>query len=234
MIPDQPPPYGTIVFDCDSTLSSIEGIDELASAEPEAVAELTRLAMEGVVPLDEVYGKRLEMIQPTQAALERVSARYIEELVPGIREVFEVLHAANKHLVIVSGGLLPAVAAVGAELGVSSEDIHAVGITFDANGDYVGFESESPLARSGGKLDVLKGIAETPGAGQVALVGDGVTDLEALPVISRFLAWGGVIHRDEVHERSACSCDGPDARQMLRYLLSDSELADYSPDDYKV
>ena len=114
MIPDQPPPYGTIVFDCDSTLSSIEGIDELASAEPEAVAELTRLAMEGVVPLDEVYGKRLEMIQPTHAALERVSARYIEELVPGIREVFEVLHAAKKRLVIVSGGLLPAVAAVAA------------------------------------------------------------------------------------------------------------------------
>ena len=39
---------------------------------------------------------------------------------------------------------------------------------------------------------------------------------------------------DEVHERSACSCDGPDARQMLRYLLSDSELADYSPEDYNV
>ena len=125
-------------------------------------------------------------------------------------------------------------AAVAAELGVASEDTHAVGITFDANGDYAGFESESPLARSGGKLDVLKGIAEAPGAGQVALVGDGVTDLEALPVISRFLAWGGVIHRDEVHERSACSCDGPDARQMLRYLLSDSELADYSPEDYNV
>ena len=151
MIPDQAPPYGTIVFDCDSTLSSIEGIDELASEEAEAVAELTRLAMEGVVPLDEVYGRRLEMIQPTRAALEGVSARYIEELVPGIREVFAVLHAAKKRLVIVSGGLLPAVAAVGAELGVAPEDTHAVGITFDASGDYAGFESDSPLARSGGE-----------------------------------------------------------------------------------
>ncbi len=231
MIPDQAPPYGTIVFDCDSTLSTIEGIDELASEEAEAVAELTRLAMDGLVPLDEVYGRRLEMIQPDRHALERVAALYVDELVPGIREVFKVLHAAKKRVAIVSGGLLPAVAAVAKELGIAPLDVHAVGISFDEDGSYAGFESDSPLARSGGKLDVLRGIAEMPGAGPVALVGDGVTDLEALPAISRFIAWGGVVHRDEVHERSACSCDGPDAREMLRYLLSESELADYAADN---
>ena len=231
MIPDQAPPFGTIVFDCDSTLSAIEGIDELAIEEAEAVAELTRLAMEGIVPLDEVYGRRLEMIQPDRSALERIASRYIDELVPGIREVFNVLHAAKKRVAIVSGGLLPAVAAVAKELGVAPENVHAVGISFDESGGYAGFESDSPLARSGGKLGVLQGIAALPGAGPVALVGDGVTDLEALPAISRFIAWGGVVHRDEVHERSACSCDGPDAREMLRYLLSESELADYPADN---
>ena len=228
MIPDKAPPFGTIVFDCDSTLSAIEGIDELASEKTEAVAELTNLAMSGLVPLDEVYGKRLEMIQPDRAALERVAARYTEELVPGIREVFRVLRAAKKRVAIVSGGLLPAVIAVAEELGVDAKDVYAVGISFDENGRYSGFEADSPLARSGGKLDVLHAIAALPGAGPVALVGDGVTDLEALPAIARFLAWGGVVHRDEVHERSACSCDGPDAREMLRYLLSESELAVYA------
>lgn len=225
MIRDQEPPYETIVFDCDSTLSTLEGIDELAGAEAAAVSELTRRAMNGEVPLDEVYGRRLEMIAPTRTALERVAQRYVEELVPGIKELFATLRAANKRLVIVSGGLLPAVLAVADALQVDHAHVHAVDIHFDEQGTYAGFETNSPLARAGGKLDVLEAIAAAPGAGAVALIGDGITDLEALPAIARFIAWGGVVHRDEVHAHSARSCDGPDARDLLEHLLTDSERA---------
>ena len=225
MIQDQEPPFETIVFDCDSTLSAVEGIDELAGEHEEAVRELTRRAMDGEVPLDEVYGHRLEMIQPDRAAVERVAARYVEALVPGIEEVFQALRSADKRLAIVSGGLLPAVVAVADALGVDRSQVHAVDLYFDEDGGYAGFQEESPLARSGGKLEVLEEIAATTEAGSVALVGDGVTDLEALPAISRFIAWGGVVHRDEVHQRSACSTDGPDARDLLNFLLSDSERA---------
>jgi phosphoserine phosphatase len=223
VIRDQEPPYETIVFDCDSTLCALEGIDELAGANAEAVSELTRRAMDGEVPLDEVYGRRLDMIAPTRADLERVAARYVEELVPGVPELFRTLERAGKRLAIVSGGLRPAVLAVADALGVDHASVHAVDIHFDEKGAYAGYETDSPLARSGGKLDVLSTIAA--GKGAVALVGDGVTDLEALPAIARFIAWGGVVHRDEVHARSACSCDGPDARDLLNHLLSDSERA---------
>ena len=223
MTRDQEPPYEAIVFDCDSTLSSVEGIDELAGARAEAVSELTRRAMDGEVPLDEVYGRRLEMIRPDRAALEGIAARYIETLVPGIEEVFETLRRAGKRISIVSGGLLPAVSAVADALGVDRADVYAVDLYFDADGEYAGFQEDSPLARSGGKMEVLAAIAAGTEAGRVALVGDGVTDLEALPVISRFVAWGGVVHRDEVHQRSHCSTDGPDARELLPFLLSDHE-----------
>ncbi len=225
MIQDQEPPFETIVFDCDSTLSAVEGIDELAGEHEEAVSELTRRAMDGEVPLDEVYGRRLEMIQPDRAAVERVAARYVEALVPGIEEVFQALRSADKRLAIVSGGLLPAVVAVADALGVDRSQVHAVDLYFDEDDGYAGFQEDSPLARSGGKLEVLEELAATAEAGSVALVGDGVTDLEALPAISRFIAWGGVVHRDEVHQRSACSTDGPDARDLLNFLLSDSERA---------
>ena len=225
MIRDQEPPFETIVFDCDSTLSSVEGIDELAGEHQEAVRELTRRAMDGEVALDEVYGLRLEMIQPDKAAIERVASRYVESLVPGIEEVFQTLQRANKRLAIVSGGLLPAVTAVADALGVDRSQVHAVDLYFDEEGGYAGFQEDSPLTRSGGKLEVLEAIAATAEAGRVALIGDGVTDLEALPAISRFVAWGGVVHRDEVHRRAACSTDGPDARDLLHFLLSDSERA---------
>ena len=52
-----PPPYGTIVFDCDSTLSSIEGIEYLARDHREEVRALTRKAMEGELQIGRTAGR---------------------------------------------------------------------------------------------------------------------------------------------------------------------------------
>jgi phosphoserine phosphatase len=54
-------PCNLVIFDCDSTLSTIEGIDELArlsDSENEVavrIAALTKRAMEGDIPLEAVY-----------------------------------------------------------------------------------------------------------------------------------------------------------------------------------
>jgi hypothetical protein len=65
--------YRTVIFDCDSTLSALEGIEELASDHRREVETLTDAAMRGEVPLDEVYGRRLELIRPTRQAVEASS-----------------------------------------------------------------------------------------------------------------------------------------------------------------
>ena len=48
------PKFRTVIFDCDSTLSAIEGIDELAVDCREDVERLTDAAMRGRIPLEEV------------------------------------------------------------------------------------------------------------------------------------------------------------------------------------
>ena len=58
-------PFRTVLFDCDSTLSTIEGIEELAAANRPEIVALTEAAMRGEVPLETVYAKRLELVQPT-------------------------------------------------------------------------------------------------------------------------------------------------------------------------
>ena len=75
--------FDAVCFDCDSTLSRIEGIDELAKrAGCEAeIAALTKAAMNGEVPLDAVYGKRLERVRPGRADLDWLAQRYVEEMV---------------------------------------------------------------------------------------------------------------------------------------------------------
>ena len=61
--------YDLVFFDCDSTLSAIEGIDELARLKGKEgrVGLLTNKAMDGELDLADVYGKRLKAIKPTLA-----------------------------------------------------------------------------------------------------------------------------------------------------------------------
>src|SRR5690606_32733631 len=145
-------PFASVWFDCDSTLSTIEGIDELARARPEcaaAIAELTRRAMDGAIPLQQVYGERLRRIAPTRAEVEALARRYVATLVPGARETVAALRRLGKTVGIVSGGLRPAVLAVAHELSIPAEHVHAVDVRFAADGGYAGFDAGSPLARSG-------------------------------------------------------------------------------------
>lgn len=63
--------YERIIFDCDSTLSTIEGIDYLAeiAGKGSEVADLTSKAMNGEVKFEDVFAKRLDIIQPRKEQL---------------------------------------------------------------------------------------------------------------------------------------------------------------------
>jgi phosphoserine phosphatase len=190
-------PARTVIFDCDSTLSAVEGIDELAIGHREEVARLTALAMAGTIPLEEVYARRLDLIRPSRAELERVGALYVERLVPDAAQVIRELQQAGVVVRVLSGGLAPAVRHVAAHLGIAAAAVAAVEMYFSPTGEYAGFDHASPLARSGGKRDwIVANAAEL--SRPVMLVGDGITDLEARPVIDRFIAFAGIVSRPEV------------------------------------
>jgi phosphoserine phosphatase len=187
--------FATVVFDCDSTLAHVEGIDELAGSHADEIRELTERAMEGTLPLEEVYGRRLEIIRPTRAQVEALGRDYVAALVPDARETVAGLRFLGKTVRVVSGGLLPAVLAVAAELGIAEDDVRAVAVRFDDAGEYAGFDDASPLARSGGKEAVLRGWSLPRPA---LMVGDGATDLEARPAVDAFAAYMGIAFREAV------------------------------------
>jgi phosphoserine phosphatase len=187
--------FTTVVFDCDSTLARVEGIDELAGAHADEVRALTEGAMAGTIPLEEVYARRLQIIRPTRERVEALGREYAAALVPDARETVAALRLLGKTVRVLSGGLFPAVRAVAAELGIADADVGAVAVRFDAAGAYAGFDDASPLARSGGKAEVLRAWSLPRPA---LLVGDGATDLEARPAVDAFAAYMGVAFRDAV------------------------------------
>ena len=208
--------FRTIIFDCDSTLSAIEGIEELAHAHREEITRLTALAMNGEVPLEEVYGRRLELIRPTRADVERIGAGYIDALVPGAAQTVSRLQQAGAVVQVLSGGLGPAVRILTRHLGIADERVAAVEVDFRPSGEYAGFDVASPLARSGGKRHWIES-AGVHLPRPMLLVGDGATDLEARPAIDAFAAFTGVVSREEVVRRADVVIVGPSLTALLPY-----------------
>lgn len=188
--------YRHIFFDADSTLAKIEGIDELGAGNPE-VARLTELAMNGQIPIEEAYEARLNMIRPTQMAVDALAERYVESMVPGAAETVRALRDAGAAVHIVSAGFEQALLPLAGALDIPR--VHAVKLRF-RDGAYDGFEP-SPLTRNGGKELVIRDIrARTKG--KAAMIGDGVSDLEAKPAVDLFIGFGGVHIRPRVRDNA--------------------------------
>jgi phosphoserine phosphatase len=212
--------FRSVVFDCDSTLVKVEGIDELAGERIDEVRRMTDLAMDGSVALEEVYGRRLALIDPTRVQVDAVGEAYIRELVDDARETVAALLFLEKTVRIVSGGLRPPVERVAAELGVGPGQVAAVGISFDGSGRYLDFERDSPLARSGGKADVL---ASWSLPRRALLVGDGATDLEGKGAVDCFAAFMGVVERPAVARGGDVVLTEPSLAPILALAADDTE-----------
>jgi phosphoserine phosphatase len=223
---DAPPPYATVVFDVDSTLSGIEGIDELAEAAGmrKEVSALTNRAMRGEIPLESVYKGRLDAIRPSREALEKLGKKYVKRTLPHARELVRALDRLEKRVCIVSGALEPAVRMLAEHLDIALSGVFAVPIRHGPAGEYLGYDESSPLAKSGGKIAFVRALAEARRGG-LALVGDGITDLEAAEHASRFIAFGGVVRRQPVFDAATVTCDRKDLAALVPLLCSPAEIA---------
>jgi phosphoserine phosphatase len=214
--------FRSIVFDCDSTLVRIEGIDELAGAKMDEIRRLTDLAMEGAIALEAVYGRRLEIIDPTRAEVDAIGRAYVEGLVEDARGVVAALLWLGKEVRVVSGGLRPPVEAVAEALGIDTAKVAAVDIFFDDEGRYRDFERDSPLARNGGKPDVLAAWGLPRPA---LLVGDGATDLEGKAAVDCFAAFMGVVYREVVAAGADVVLTSPSLAPVLSLAVDSGDRA---------
>jgi phosphoserine phosphatase len=189
-----------IFFDCDSTLSSIEGIDELAlAAGPQVfqqVKELTDAAMNGEIPLDDVFRKRMERLSPDRKICDEVSRRYLETMTPGSRHLVKQLRETGWTVVILSGGFEPIIRPLARALDI--QHVEAVPLSFDATGNYEGYQTDYPTTRNGGKPEIIREWKQALLPRAVVMVGDGISDLETQSECDLFIGYGGVVSRSRV------------------------------------
>ena len=191
--------FRTVVLDVESTLTGIEGIDWLAArrgpATASEIAALTARAMNGEVPIESLYGRRLDLVKPTAVEVGELGAAYREAAAPRVRQTLAEFREAGIRVYLVSGGLREAILPFAEWLGVPADRVHAVGIRFESSGRYGGWETLSPLATSGGKGAV---IARLDAPAPVLMVGDGATDLATRAAGATFAAYTGFVRREAV------------------------------------
>ncbi len=208
------PGYRHVVFDCDSTLSGIEGIDELAGTEGvrAEIEALTERAMKGEVELEDVYARRLELLQPDRQQVAELRTKYKQRAVPDARRVIDALQELGHEVYVVSGGLAEPVREYAVSLGVPEEHVVAVHTRHDTlSGEWWRTDARDPhrfldyeegaLSTSDGKATAIAELTRS-GDGGVVLVGDGVSDLNARTAVDTFVGFGGFVTRERV-EREA-------------------------------
>lgn len=193
------PRFATVIFDADSTLAAIEGIDWLGALRGAdvglAVQQLTDRAMNGELSLQDVYGARLDIIKPTSDEIRKLGAVYVREIEPGAASLIRELQRANVRVVIVSGGLRAALLPLAELLSVTEDNVFAVDLLHDAEGEYVSLAPDQPLSRQDGKPRVVKGLALPSGS---AMIGDGSTDAAVRGITDKFFAYTRVARRPSV------------------------------------
>ena len=169
--------FGLICFDMDSTLITIECIDELAdfAGKKAEVSEVTEAAMRGEIDYRESLRRRLALMAGLDA---RVLARVFGErllLSEGARELLEACQAAGLRTAILSGGFTYFTERLRIELGLdfaTSNELEISGgkLTGRVIGDIIDASAKAHhLLRLRDELGLTKD--------QVIACGDGANDL---------------------------------------------------------
>ena len=191
--------FASIVFDADSTLASIEGIDWLGALRGESVGweiqQLTDRAMSGELALEHVYAARLDVINPTRDEITALGRAYVTAVEPGAEQLIAELQASGVRVEIVSGGLRDALLPLADHLGVAREAVHAVQLLHDAANNYVSLAAAQWLSQQDGKPRVVRELA-LPHLS--AMIGDGSTDAAVRDETDAFFAYTAVARRPMV------------------------------------
>lgn len=216
-------PLDAIIFDCDGTLTSVEGIDELAAENNvgEIVKTMTAEAMtqSGINP--QLYRKRLELVMPRREQVEQLGNHYYDKRIPDASDIIQHFQAIGKTIYLISAGLSPAVIKFGEMLSIPRSNILAVNITFDNQGQYINFDDHSPFTQHDGKRRVVAELKARHG--RVAHIGDGMNDFIAHDISTRFIGYGGIYYRKNIAEQCGYYIKSASLSALLPLLLTEAE-----------
>lgn len=212
-----------VIFDCDGTLSTIEGVTELAQQKGvfQQVSDLTEQAMSTSGVSQSLYQQRLELIQPSLSEVQSLADLYWQHVTPDVPKVVEILQKMGKAVFVVSAGMAQAVEPFAQKIHISADRVYSVALEFDEQGRYQDFDRDSPLVRQCGKADIVAQLRQNYSV--IVHVGDGMNDAEAAEAVDLFVGYGGSYYRQSIADLSDVYISEPSMMGILTHVLTSQE-----------
>lgn len=208
MFPAASPPRFSFVFDFDSTLVSLETLDEIISLslrenhDPkktqtlmQEIRQITDMGMNGEIDFRTSVKKRLKKSSVSRRHLEIICRKITASITPGLQSVIKEIKSENCDVFILSGALHDCVIPVAKKLGIPMKKVFANQPVFDANGNLTGIK-KTELASGEGKTLCIKKLKKSGLIrGKIIIIGDGISDLDPYRrgVVDDFIGFG--IHK---------------------------------------
>jgi phosphoserine phosphatase len=169
-----------LIADMDSTMITVECIDELAdyAGIKDQVAAVTEAAMRGELDFEGALDARVALLEGLD---EGVIAQCLAErvtIMPGAKALVRTMRAHGGHAVLVSGGFTRFAEPVAAEIGFD----RAVANRLLIEGGKLTGQVAKPIVGADAKLATLRAVSEARGLAlaETLAVGDGANDLKMI------------------------------------------------------
>ena len=194
--------FRLLVMDMDSTLITIETIDELADlvGRKSEVAAVTAQAMRGEIEYDESLRRRVAVLKDLpESALERLYTERVN-LSPGAERMLKGVTEAGVKTLLVSGGFTQVTDRLKIRLGLDYVRANTLGVK---DGRFTG-ELVGRIVNADVKRDALLEARDRIGAtkDQIIAMGDGANDLKFMGEAGVSIAY----HAKPVVRRKATCC----------------------------
>ena len=202
--------FGLLAMDMDSTLITIECIDEIADMQglKPQVAEITEAAMRGELDFSESLRRRVALLAGLdESALQRVYDERLQ-LTPGAETLLAAARAAGLATLLVSGGFTFFSERLKTRLGLT----HAHANTLEIQGGKLTGRVLGDIVDAQAKADWLIRVRDSLGLAPTATVaiGDGANDLKMLHAAGVGIAFHAkpVVRAQASHALSHVGLDG--------------------------
>ncbi len=196
--------YQKFFFDFDSTLIQAESLDLLAERKGcgETVRNMTAKSMNGEVPFEEVFERKVSFISPRRHEVEAIGEECSQMVVAGARETIGELQAQGREVYILSSTFWEIIAPTAELLGIAPERVLSNRFLFSPNGAYKGIDTCLGIPLAAGKKRILEFVLSPEERMRAVMVGDSVCDLKCRQAVGLFIGFGGVVVRERVRAES--------------------------------
>ena len=204
-------PNRKFVFDFDSTLTSVEGLDVLAEISlrnnPERdqvinkIQEITDLGIDGDISFSDSLRSRISLLNANKSQLSELIDLLKTKLSQSVAENKDFFTKYRDCIYIISCGFKEFIEPVVAELNIDPERIFANTFEFDKDGLIIGFDENNPLSQHDGKVSCLKSSGIE---GEIQIIGDGYSDyvMKKEGVADKFFAYTENVSRKKATDNA--------------------------------